>query len=340
MAEIVLGIGCAHTPQLHTPAQDWDIRAKLDEADGVPLFFEGKKMSYDAALTARRARGFAPTISPQEAENNLRRAHLHIDRLAKIYFESKSDIMVIFGNDQEEIFSDEINPAFAILGAAEFESEPRTEPQKSRLPPGIAIADPGHLPDASTRYPGEAELAMHLVEKLISADFDVAFSTAQPRVAADKSVMSGMPHAYGFIYKQIMREYVIPHVPIVTNTFFPPNQPKASRCLKFGRLVGRAIKEWRSDKRVCLVASGGLSHFLVDADWDADFMDGLVDGELDRLARIPESYFQAGSSECKSWLQLGGALECSGLQPEILDYVPLYRTPAGTGSSCGFMVWQ
>jgi OH-DDVA oxygenase/3-O-methylgallate 3,4-dioxygenase len=77
-----------------------------------------------------------------------------------------------------------------------------------------------------------------------------------------------MPHAYGFIYKQIFRDKVVPHVPIDTNGFFPPNQPRAARCLAFGQLVGNAIRGWDADLRVCVIASGGLSHFVVDEDFD------------------------------------------------------------------------
>ena len=54
MAEIVLGIGCAHTPQLHTLAEDWDIRAARDRTDGIPLWFHGRKLKY-AELEAERA---------------------------------------------------------------------------------------------------------------------------------------------------------------------------------------------------------------------------------------------------------------------------------------------
>ncbi|MGC7527330.1 hypothetical protein ACPWSM_25375, partial [Pandoraea pneumonica] len=53
MAKIVLGIGCAHTPQLHTLAHDWDIRAERDRQDGIPLWFKGRKLRY-AELEAER----------------------------------------------------------------------------------------------------------------------------------------------------------------------------------------------------------------------------------------------------------------------------------------------
>jgi hypothetical protein len=44
-------------------------------------------------------------------------------------------------------------------------------------------------------------------------------------------------------------------------------------------------------------------------------------------------------ADSKSWIACAAALSGTGMKPTLQDYVPLYRTPAGTGSSCGFMTW-
>ena len=66
----------------------------------------------------------------------------------------------------------------------------------------------------------------------------------------------------------------------------------------------------------------------------------MAGNHFERLTEYPESYFQSGSSEIKSWIAAGGAMRDSGLAGEIVEYQPLYRTPAGTGSSAAFMVWR
>ena len=38
-----------------------------------------------------------------------------------------------------------------------------------------------------------------------------------------------------------MKDKVIPNVPIILNTFYPPNQPKVRRCFAFGQSIGRAM---------------------------------------------------------------------------------------------------
>jgi hypothetical protein len=341
MADIVLGIGCTHTPQLHTPAELWDIRAKRDREDGVPLWYRGRRLTY-ADVEARRA---AENLGPQTAldvrESRLRKSHAAIDRVAGILADVAPDAVVIFGNDQDEMFLDDVKPAFTIMGASRFENMPRTGEQVERLPPGIALSDSGHLPDDGIiELPGHPALAEHIAARCTEAGFDVAYSRRQIRADAARARTAGMPHAYGFVYKQLFRGRSIPSVPVDTNTLYPPNQPTATRCLAFGEAVGEAIRAWDGPLRVAVIASGGLSHFVVDETFDRDIMAAMACNNFGRLTEYAEGWFQSGSSEIKSWIAAGGAVRGAELVGEIVEYQPLYRTPAGTGSSAAFMVWR
>ena len=341
MAKIVLGIGCAHTPQLHTPADKWEIRAERDKIDGVPLWFNGERMTYAEVVARRGHLGFDEQTDMATRQERLTRSFAAIDRLSEIFAAARPDVAVIFGNDQGEMFLKDIKPAFTIMGAPEFENMPRTEDQKGRLPPGIALADEGHLPDGETRvFPGHPELAERIARHAIANDFDVAYSHEQHRPDPARAQIGGMPHSYGFIYKQVFRDRVVPHVPVDTNTFFPPNQPPAPRCYRFGKLVGEAIRAWDRDLRVAVIASGGLSHFVVMEDFDRAIMEAMKNNDFEQLLGYHEGWYQAGSSEIKSWIAAGGAMQGAGLAGHIVDYHALYRTPAGTGSSAAFMYWE
>jgi hypothetical protein len=57
-------------------------------------------------------------------------------------------------------------------------------------------------------------------------------------------------------------------VPVMVNTYYPPNQPTPKRCYAFGQAVRKAIESWDSNKRVALMASGGLSHVVIDEEID------------------------------------------------------------------------
>lgn len=341
MAEIVLGIGCAHTPQLHTPADKWEIRAERDKTDGVPMWYRGERMKYAEVEAARKDEGFAEQTEMSIRQERLENSYKAIDVLSDVWAKANIDVAIIFGNDQGEMFLRDIKPAFTIMGCEQFENMPRTDEQKTRLPPGIEIADPGHLPDDELKvFPGHPELAQYLCKAAMAAEFDVSYSHEQHRADPAKAQLSGMPHSYGFIFKQVYRDNVVPTVPIDTNTFFPPNQPPASRAHALGKIVGDAIRNWEEDARVAVVATGGLSHFVVMEDWDREIMQHMADNDFEHLLTYHEGWYQAGSSEIKSWIATGGAMQGSNLSGHIVDYYALYRTPAGTGSSAAFMYWD
>ena len=137
-----------------------------------------------------------------------------------------------------------------------------------------------------------------------------------------------------------MRDRVVPNVPIYQNTFFPPNQPTARRSYQFGRIVRKAIDSWDVDKRVAVFASGGMSHFVIDEEFDRAFVAALNRRDKDFLTSIPLKELQSGTSELKSWISLAGLLEDTNADMHEIDYVPCYRSPAGTGTANGFYWWD
>ena len=340
MARIVLGIGCSHTPQLHTPADQWDIRAKRDTEDGLPFWYQGERLTYREVLEKRRHLDLASQTTIAIREERLHRSRAAVDRLSEAFAAAAPDVTIIFGNDQGEIFLDEPRPQFMILGAPEFKNLPRTDEQIDRLPPGIALSDTGHLPDDVVRIPGHPALARHIFRCLADAPFEITYAPEQVRPDSERAQTSGMPHAYGFVYKQLMRDNVTPHVPVDTNTLYPPSQPTSRECYEFGTRVGEAIDTWEEDARVCVIASGGLSHFVVDEEFDHDILAAMAGNDFERLFSYHEGYYQAGSSEIKSWIAAGGAMSGGGLEGSVVEYQALYRTAAGTGSSAAFMTWQ
>lgn len=340
MADIVLGIGCAHTPQLHTLAHDWDIRAERDRQDGIPLWFRGRKLRYAELAAERESENLAAYLDMPTRQSALDRSFAAIDRLHEAFVAAQPDVVVIIGNDQHEIFSD-IVPAFAVIAADEIANVPRTDEQKARLPVGIEISDHGHLPDQSMVYPGHREFGQHLARHLVrESAFDVTLCHEKPTVSNDKSLLYGMPHAYGFLYKNVMRDAIRPHVPIDVNCWYYDNSPTAARCHDFGSAVAAAIKAWEQDARVAVLTTGGLTHFVVDAAWDERFLEAMRSRDHDWLRSIPQTELMAGTSECKSWIATSAAMDTAGLVMEIVDYQKLYRTEGGTGSSCGFTVWR
>ena len=137
-----------------------------------------------------------------------------------------------------------------------------------------------------------------------------------------------------------MLDKVIPTVPVFINTFYPPNQPTAQRCYDFGKSIRRAIESWDSDAKVAIFASGGLTHFVIDEELDKTFIDCMKNRDLEALTKLGENIYQDGTSEIKNWIPVAGAMADSNFDMELIDYIPCYRSEAGTGNAMGFVCWR
>jgi hypothetical protein len=91
---------------------------------------------------------------------------------------------------------------------------------------------------------------------------------------------------------------------------------------------------------VALIASGGLTHFAIDEELDRKVLAAMQAGDLAALERIPEEMFRSpGTGEIKNWLPLAAATVELGMKMNLIDYVPCYRSPAGTGTAMAFAYW-
>ena len=335
MANIVLGLGTSHGPMLHTPPEHWNQRVIADRANHA-LCYKGELYEFDRLVALRRP-GFAAQLRLEHQRAQQARCRTAIAELAERFAAARIDLAIIVGNDQRELFLEDITPAITVYHGAAIPNVPASEAQKKLMPPGIAIAEPGHCPPQAASYPGAPAFGEHIVRCLMAAEFDVASSQRLPPGAPWRN---GIPHAFGFPYRQIMRDAPPPSLPIVLNVFFPPNQPSVRRCLALGHALARAIAAWPGDARVAMIGSGGLSHFVVDEELDAEVLDAMRAGDEARLARLPENLFQSGSGEIKNWIPVAAAMNDAGKTMRLVDYAPFYRSEAGTGSGMAFADWN
>jgi OH-DDVA oxygenase len=321
---------------LSVPSEYWVDRVPADKAHPAHPY-KGKTYTYDQMVELRRDENLAAQIEPEVRKQRHTRCQASIQKLADMLERVKPDVSVIVGNDQMEVFTHEQVPAFAIFRGPFVEGVPRTQEYLDKLPPGIARAELDRTPEVYTKYPCLPSLGEHLLERTTAAGFDVTQLTKLP---VGEVGSSAAPHAYGFIYRRIMRDKVPPHVPVFINTFYPPNQPSAARCWDLGKALARAIESWPEEKTVAIYASGGMSHFVVDEVFDQDVLAALERADGAMLTKIPESMFQSGTSEIKNWITVSGCMSQIGLRMSLVDYVPCYRSEAGTGSGMGFAYWK
>ena len=336
MARISFGLATSHGPLLSTPPDQWTLRVEADRKNPAHAF-RGGTYTFDELVELRRGESLTEQSSLAERQTRHAACQRAIEVLAAELAKAAPDVLLLVGNDQREIFTEALTPAFSILYGDRVQNVAPSPEQLARLKPGLAIAHWANVPDETVTYPCVPELGEHIVESLVEEGFDIAAMKTLPEGPNGRR---GLPHAYGFLYRRIMNDVAIPAVPIVLNTFFPPNQPRTARCLALGRAISRAVDAWDEELRVGIVMSGGLSHFVIDEDFDQDVLSAMKSSDEARLASIPGHFFRSGTSETKNWITGIGALAGAGLAMTLVDYVPCYRSEAGTGNAMAFAIWQ
>jgi 3-O-methylgallate 3,4-dioxygenase len=269
-------------------------------------------------------------ISPEKIERRVAACERHIDRLAQSITQARLDALLIVGDDQKEQYFEDNLPAFLVYcgksivnGVIDLPSEAPEYWKRAR--------SQYFEPHAPREYPAHADLASHLVRSLIESDFDIAYGQSLPRPR-------GEGHAFGFVHRRLLADAVVPVVPVVVNTYYPPNQPRPSRCYALGQAIRNAVESFPRDMRVAILASGGLSHFTIDEALDRGVLAWCREKNAQALAAIPIAKLNSGNSEIRNWIVAAGAAE--RLETAWQEYEPLYRTPAGTGCGMGFAVWK
>ena len=336
MARIVLGVWTTHGPQLNTTPEEWMLRVPADKARSH--WFKGKLYPFDELVELRAAERLGEQATLEARTRNHAACQAAIARLADIWAEVSPDCCVIFGNDQRELMLPSLQPAYTVYYGDTFWNGPLPEERSSKLPPGIRESEWANRPEERTEYAGLPELAKKLIAAGIDEAWDFTASNAWPEHAAGHH-HAGTPHAFAYILRRVMRDRAVPTLPIITNTFFPPNQPRPWRCFDLGKLVHRIVTGWEQDLRVAIVGSGGMTHFVINEEFDRRLIDAVQNRDADFLRTINPNLMKDGTSELLNWVSASGCLFQTDLRGGVIDYVPCYRTEAGSGTAQGFVAW-
>lgn len=329
MARIVLGLGSSHTPLLTLPASAWTHRAAADYANPKLNLSDGRLVTY-AELRAEVGDRFGDCVSVEELQRKAGICQAALDRLADELEAAAPDVVVIVGDDQEELFSPANQPAVAIFYGRDVFTSDRFGSED--LPDWVQTMGGGYMMDSVHHLPGAPELALELIRGLIERDIDIAVADR-----VEDAAKAAFGHAFGFIVNRLFKGRTIPILPVLLNTYYPPNVPSAARCHDIGKAIRSALEASQSDLKVAIIASGGLSHFIVDEALDQRVVSGLALGQGERLRTLPRGALNSGSSEILNWVVTAGALADTPLTWS--EYQPIYRTPAGTGVGVAFAVW-
>jgi hypothetical protein len=321
-----------------------------------PFLFESVEWWNNTYQSRSASGGYAPGVPVDSAaENQVKhdRAMQAYDRLAEVFERARPDVMVVFGDDQEEQFDSRNHPAFAVYVGGTFSGFKAVAYESFTPPRKLKPKTPEHW----ASVPTQPELAKAVLQGMFDDGFDPAYMTALPNDAF------GMGHAFMRPTGKLTRgRFDVPMVPVLVNGLYPP-QPTARRCVAAARSIRRAIEAWPEELSVVVLGSGGLWHTpgaqegYIDEDFDSRVLRGIEVGDVDGIAdyfdnwqpsaaRAPLKCFEAfkgktgmsggigsGSGEVRNWIMAAAVADRPG---HIVDYVPVYTSPCGMG----FAYWE
>jgi hypothetical protein len=328
MARLAAAFGSSHSVMLAAELEDW-LTGFRESDPRMPYFdAQGRPCTY-ADVLARAPADAEQRVRPDAIGARFAEAQDAMARVRREIADARLDVLVIVGDDQHELFGDRHMPSIGVYYGETIRNAPRPA-----APPAdwYRRAQARRLEDgAEAHYPCHRALALHLIEGLIEREFDVSAIAG-----LDPGEHEG--HAYSFVHRWYLEGARLPVVPIFLNTYNPPNPPLPRRCARLGAALKELIGRYPEDLRVGVLASGGLSHFVVDEDLDRGVIGALERKDMDWLARLDPRRLKAGSSEIRNWIVAAGA--AADLELAWMAYIPSYRTPALTGIGLGFAKWS
>lgn len=328
MAKIVAGIGSSHSPTLLMEPPAWLRRGEVADPKNPLLVDRAGRHVQFAELLKSAPATLSQELEPQVLERRYEANNKAIARIAEVLLEAQPDLVVVIGDDHKEVYKDDNMPALAVYWG---ETIPYRAKGILKWPYESDLKTELWYPQEDAAYPVASLFARRLIEDLCERGFDPAHSQYYPEG-------QGMTHSFAYIYHRIMKQKVFPVIPVSINSYYPPNQITPLRAYMLGQAIRASIEAWPEKLRVITLATGGLSHFIVDEEFDRAFIEILKNGRAEDHARLPREKLQSGNSELRCWSLLAGTVE--GMAMTLIDYVPCYRSAAGTGCGMAFATWS
>lgn len=238
--------------------------------------------------------------------------HMGFDRVRAEMMEKQVDTLLFFANDHFLTMSPNFYPTFGITTMDE----------------GIGPVE-GYIGiDRLSRHLRfDSALGEWLLQSAVRDGFDV---TRMGKVGLEHSLMT--------IANKLMPGLDVSLVWVFQNCMLHPI-PSIGRCHELGKTIGQAIRAWQEPRRVAVIGTGGLSHWLGTLD---TFTDGRDCSPIDRrlldmlckndgaiAALTDEEIEEAGNGigEIRNWAAAAGA---AGGLGEIIVYGQ-ERTDCGVG---------
>jgi hypothetical protein len=338
----VIGCGITHFPRLARPnsAMAGRLRWALNDPD-VPS--ERKPVDAWPREMAQEWGSDEGAAAAEAHRTRIRSALAHVRAELDSF---QPDVVVFWGDDQYELFREDVVPPFCVLAVDEFMWRPWAKGRDNEEL-GNVWDEPA---DTEFRFKGAQSVGAELATYLLEHEIDASYSY---RLREDRP----FPHAFGYsaLYLDYDRRgFPFPMLPIQVNCYgrnviarragastfaeleeirqLDPPSPSPQRCMQLGAAIGTFFKE--SPYKVALVASSSWSHAFLhekawhlhpDMDSDRAYYEALRNNEWERWRSATLADVEAsGQQEMLNWFALVGAVRSLGLAHSWSDFIPTY----------------
>src|SRR5712691_5758906 len=164
MAKIVGGFGSGHTPLMSVPGEMWGVYAQNDPRNRELVKMpEGKRVTYDELLAVAD-----PRIKDQVNEETFVRKFQNIQKglneMNTRFGQVNPDVVVMFGDDQDEVFFDDNYPMISVYWGDILTHYPRTIASRPGMSEAIRISASVYGTEIID-YPVEKDLGLHVIQQ-------------------------------------------------------------------------------------------------------------------------------------------------------------------------------
>jgi aromatic ring-opening dioxygenase catalytic subunit (LigB family) len=181
-------------------------------------------------------------------------------------------------------------------------------------------------------WKGDPEFGLYLAERAFKEGFE-------PTV----SYQLEMDHGVAIPLWKMGLTSLPPIVPFIVNTVEPP-LISIQRCIDWGRFLRDAIEAYPQKLRVAIMATGGLSHSIGEADmgridepFDMECVRQFKSGDIPSLVNFLDEKVESGgngAAEVRNWVMAHGAVNGRGF--DLIGYHPYPEWYVG----CAFASWN
>lgn len=237
--------------------------------------------------------------------------------LGRRYKEANPDVLVVLTPDHWVNFFIDNMPAVCI-GVGETHDGP-PEPWLKGLP-------------YQSPWKSNPEFGLYLAERAFEKGFE-------PTVSYHLEIDHGVAIP---LWRMGVPE-LPPIVPIIVNSVEPP-LISMQRCIDWGAFLREAIENYPQKLRVAILATGGLSHSIGEADmgridepFDMACVEHFKSGDIPRLVSFLEDRAESagnGAAEVRNWAMAHSAVKGKGF--DLIGYHPYPEWYVG----CAFASWN